>query len=313
MLAPQQGTSGPPGTEGEPMRKLATILLGMAALWAPTAARAVPVALYINEAESRLQLTSGTLGVSLVPGYGGSRAILTLGPQAGTTGTSAGTLPGGGTSDGLITSLAGQLLLDADPATSGSFQFDSRASFIAPGVSGNWLPDATQSGAAAPAQAGTLFADVNLGIDGRAALRDLFASAEGYFFRAAAGTNTWTFTGDGQFHPLVGSFDYVSGIPGVSGGAAFGTGRNPLRFRPMAGAMYEILPGGVSKLTLPFAGNMNIGPFAITSGIPVNADLEFSGVIVAYSVPQVPEPGAAVLLGVAFVGILGALRRGRNG
>lgn len=258
--------------------------------------------LYLSPAETRVMLESGSFDVDLSPI---THLTIPITPQGGLPGTTAGTLPGGTPSDGLVTTATGTLLanlvLDPSLPTNSSLVFNASLAFLS--TSGMWLPGPGGSGGATQAAAGFAFTDASFGIDGRGALRDIAIGVGGQLSMTPDGPDAWSVTGLVDLSVLQGWLDYDAGLPGfqdtsdISGNGAQGQS---------VGGRYEILPSGIGRLSLPFSANFFLD-FA-GSGFPIGTEFTLAGEIVAYTQP-VPEPGAALLVVGGMTGLIAAQRR----
>lgn len=294
------------------------LVAGLALQGAPDEARATAVRFYVSPFESRV-----TLGGGLLVDFGGAGSPVFVPFAAQVSGGGAGGTPlsGGPASDGLTTSVSGQLNPELNLAASpSSIQLRTRFE-LTPGTSGSWLPGSPADPAApAPAQIGLSFADAGLGLSGRAALRDAaFVLESGVLLMQQAPAGHYRFPvplAPGLPVPSVtwrlaaGVFDYETNLPGLSGRA----------FLPelsvqasLDDATLDVLAGGLQRLVIPVDLTIAIAPDLLGIAVPVTLLLDLSGEVVAYDQAVVPEPASAGLLAAGLVALAARARSGRRG
>lgn len=272
----------------------------------PAVASADFLDLQVAPAESRLELASGEIDLTLAPGWS---VLLPIQPQAGEPGTTPGTLPGGGQSNGLETSLAGAVLAEIDAAPTQLDLHPTGTEFSADD-SGTWAPASGGGSGVGLADAAFLVEDALLGIDFAGALRGVEGSLEGSLALTPDGPDAWTAAGNIDLHLSEGVLDFDSAIPGLSGSGPLATGGPAIASATVTGGRYEIV-NGVGRLSLPFTTD----PFVLFASdvggaVPLSFTATLEGTVVAY----LPEPGmgTGLLFGVGALSALSRRRRSRD-
>lgn len=213
-------------------------------------------------------------------------------------GVGAAVLPDGSVSNGLRTNLTGTVFLDV---TGDQLQFLSERTLLEPIESGLWLPGALEDWETpAGAQAGVAFSDVDLGLEGNAALRQSFLT-----IRMPNHTLTLTDEGGGvqsftltpakpvTYRFATGHLDWDLGLTGASASKGI---PEALMYDPDGTGALEDLGGGQKRLTLPFDFDLVLTQATVGGPIPTQVTLHLAGELVAYAIP-IPEPGTGLLLG----------------
>jgi hypothetical protein len=276
----------------------AGIAVSLISIGGPAAAK--PQLYQVDRSQSRLELATASSLHAELAGLGAFS--LPFATQLGAIGgVSGATLPGIGSSNGLVTSLDGQLLVDRKE---GTLRVQRSGTSITLGVSGSWAPgpSTTPPGAA---QIGVRFADAGSGIAGTAAARNVvfsFETAKRTLVPAAGG---FEFAGFEAVSVEDGAFDYEAAALGAAGRGSLDSS-TPIVVTP-ATARLERLAGGLERLVLPFDLSVPIPEAAIGTGLGLSATLALHGQIVA-----VPEPSGA-WIAIAAIAALASRMRRRSG
>jgi hypothetical protein len=280
------------------------VLLGVVG-WAGTA-QAVPE-LYTIDASQSYMSVSGTLTVDLGPPLGALVMPLQsqVGNVAGATGYSVPAIPGGGTSNGLATSLLGQLLVDVNMGFVNDITFGLSQTFVVPGISGSWGPDAAGTpGTLSDAALGFFAEDAGLPLDVAIALRSTSLGFGSFstLTPTGPGTNSFSHFTSLLLHGGAVAFDASNGI---NGAGAIPPGNHFVGAQP-AGTLTD-LGGGDREVRLPFDVNLDIFSVDIGQAVPAEANVQLTGEIVAYNF-AIPEPSTALLFLTGLLAALGARR-----
>lgn len=280
------------------------------ALWAWLAAPAPAQALienyFIVPGESFLQLGAAS-GFSLDLG-GGTEVFAPFVSQLGIVpGTSGLVLPGIGASDGLSTSLGGQLRVDLTTM----LRLLPGGTTILPARSGTWGPGIPSSPAApASASFGVAFSAPSLGLTGTAALRGTaFTMNMLPTVLTPQSATTSTFDAFALVSVLGGVVDFDTNLVGIDGRGFLD--ETQLFVTDASGGLLDELGGGLRRITMPFDVTIAVGPDDL-GNLPVSATLALSGRIVAFNRP-IPEPSALLMLALGSFGLGLARRAGRGG
>ncbi len=275
-------------------------------LAAAAPARALVENYFVAPGESHVELGAGS-GFTIDLG-GGNTSFAPFTSQLGIVlGATGQVLPGIGASDGLQTSLGGQLRADVT-ATTIAIQRGGTA--IVPAASGTWAPGipATPDVLAA-APFGVAFAS-QLGFTGTAAVRGTAFTLNALPVTLTPQTATsWRFDVYPLFSLLGGVVDFDTDLAGVSGRGFLDPSQQI--FPGVQSGFLEELGGGARRLTLPFDISFTVGSDDL-GNFPLEATLVLSGRIVAYN-RAVPEPSTAVLVALGGITLGLARRAGRGG
>lgn len=280
------------------------------ALLVPGAATAAFLDLYVDPEQSRIELVSGSFDVLLAPGL---NVVLAAEAQTGVAGTVPGTLPGGGTSDGLETSLSGTILAEID-SFSTQLEVHTTSTTVDADHSGVWAPGPAGAAGVAAADLAFQVQDVVLGLDVVTALRDVQIALGSTFSLTPDGPDAWIASGWLEIYLASGTVDYDSAMPGLTGTGVLQPGRAVGYGTYVADGRYEIVEPGLTRLTLPFS----TGPIVFLAdeggtAIPATVTGSIQGTVVAQSQP-LPEPtvGAGLFSGVLGIGWMARRRRRRE-
>jgi len=299
-----------------PSRKVwIQILLTVVCVLQSGQALAVYELFYVNPEESRVRIDS-TLFEVRVP-WNQIHQFVAL-EQGGLPGTTVGSLPGGGTSNGFETFLTGELLVKNDLLTLNQLTVDQSASSLIAGAMGSWLPGVT-GGPSEPANAGFHFTMTSacapaacepVSVDLAVAIRGFQVAPDGSLTLLSIGTDLWSAEGFLTFTPTAGRVQYDSTVPGFNGNTEIPE-IGSFTTISAVDARYEILAPDLAKLTLPFTTDLiSVLPEDMALELDASLNSAFvSGEIVAYSQP-VPEPAAHLLLAPGLL-LLIALHRAR--
>ena len=295
------------------LRILFAVTLSLSGIGVVAAPARGEIAVYqIDPTQSHIQIDDTS---RLRVDFGGltSAVALPFLSQVGAGGTGS-VLPGIGVSGGLITSLAGTLLVDVteDPTPS-QIQIVSRRTSVTLGSNGLWLPGLPDAGTATSGElAGRIQSDA-FGFAAELAIRDaefsLGHATPVVLTDQGSGSFTFTYGTDGLDPiPVNGTFDYDTnfGVP---------LGHGPLLeplFLTIPSSLvgtYAVPAQGPATITLPIDATVNVESNLLRIGAPLTLRIDLSGQIVA---TRVPEP-AATMLGGASLLALAALRRRRGG
>jgi len=250
--------------------------------------------------------------IQIVPGSG-SRLTLQVGtatnlavPLAAPTTGTPGTLPDGSTSDGLRTSLGGNLFIDVSDTLS-TLELIGRRAVVQLQTSGSWLPGPPTATATPTAgQLAIALSDAMTGLIGNVVIRQgvMSAGSGGVALPLTAGAAA------GTFHFPAGcavgacaKLRVEDAIADASSNQGFGSRLGVPRRAPVGNASGTVgtlqsLGGGQFKVTLPINVAVTLTNGDIGGGLPLSLDLALTGQIVA-----VPEP-SAVALGAMALGTL---------
>ncbi len=214
-------------------------------------------------------------------------------------------LPGGGTSDGLTTSVSGSLM-----AVIGSSDLSiiARRTTLSLDTSGTFLPGLPNSPeTAAPADLALIGTDSILGIMLNGAIRDAVATF-GLATTALAGDFPKTFDAATTSSAILlsGSYDSDANLVALAGRSAL-----PALSAPntaTAGVLRD-LGDDMLEIEIPLDITLALALDEIGGGLPFSASLHLTGQLVAISVP---EPSAALLACAAFAS-LALLKRAGSG
>lgn len=256
-----------------------------------------PVASVVSAAGSQLALDLGGLG---------GPASIPIQSQLGHPGTTSGALlPDGTLSDGLRTALAGQLLVDRNPA---SIQFRSQRTEIEPTQSGNWLAGVpVDPNRPAAAQLGGFLSSADPAFSAHFAIREaafVFSSPAGVALLPSG--SGFDFDARQILKVAAGALDFDTSLFSLDDRESLA--ELSLTNRAAAGRL-DALGGTLERLTIPIDVELLLDR-TFFDGLPFAATLRLEGQIVAYR-GVVPEPSTALLL-AGGAGLLAAIRRRRN-
>jgi hypothetical protein len=301
-----------------PSRKVwIQILMALVCVASSSQAIAAYELFYVNPDESRIRIDSALFEVR-VP-WNQIHQFVAL-EQGGLPGTTNGTLPGGGTSNGFETFLTGELLIKNDLLTLNQLTVDPSASNLIAGAMGSWLPGAS-GGPSEPANAGFHFTMTSacagpvcdaVSVDLDVAIRGFQVAPDGPLTLLSIGTDLWSASGILALMPTAGRVQYDSTVPGFNGNTPIAHLGSSTTISAVD-ARYEILSPDLAKLTLPFTTDLiHVLPEDMALDLDATLNSAYvSGEIVAYSQP-VPEPSTLLLLGPGLL-LLFALERASVG
>lgn len=287
-------------------RTITAIAQLVVALWLPRSATALTELYTIDPALSFVSIVEGS-GATL--DFGGGPIALPFRTQVGeVAGVSGEVLPGIGISNGLTTSLYGQIQTDYRPNL--DIRFFAGSTYVLPGESGNWAPGQPGDPAGPSlAQGGVSFGGP-LNIVGAAALRNAA-------FQFSTPPQPLTNLGGGAFRfnsftaisVIDGAFDYDTNLFGLDGRGYLD---EATAFAALRTGRIEELGGGLNRLTLPFDIIVEVDGGTL-GGLPLDLRFVLEGQIVATN-RIVPEPASAVLLasGLAAIATVTQRRRARR-
>jgi hypothetical protein len=266
--------------------RLPTLLAALTALTPAAPAAAFRAGFTIDPRQSTVELAEGS-GIR-----NGSGPAVAFGFQLGLPGADGRSLPSGLLSDGLLTSLGGDLSLEID--LTGNTLEILAGSRVVPVVSGTWLPGASDPASAQEAQLAVRFE--GSGLRGLAAVRDatfafstptplvLQNDGSSFFDIDGGSSGLWT--------PSTGAL-YTEFDAGGDGGTA------ALPSDPMAlslgGGLLDVMANGELQLTLPVDVTLTLDAEDLSETSPLTASFRLKGEIFAVG-QAVPEPGTAALL-----------------
>jgi hypothetical protein len=206
----------------------------------PRTATALTELYFIDPLQSFVTIAAGS-GATL--DFGGGPIELPFGTQVGNiAGVSGNVLPGIGLSDGLTTSLSGQIQVDYNPNF--NIRFFQGSTFVLLDDSGSWAPG--DPGAVAPAQGGVAFGGP-LNIVGAAALRDAaFNFGTGPQSLTNLGGGAFSYSGISSISVIEGAFDYDTNLFGQGGRGFLDEATVFFSLQP---GRIEDLGGGINKIT----------------------------------------------------------------
>lgn len=277
-------------------------LLAVVALLLPHSATALSELYFIDPAQSFVTIAAGS-GATL--DFGAGPIALPFGSQVGNVaGVSGNVLPGIGLSNGLATTLSGQIQVDYRPNF--DIRFFTGSTFVLLDESGTWAPgDPSDPATPTPAQGAVSFSGA-LGIVGAAALRDAaFDFGTGPQTLTNLGGGAFSFFGLSAISVLSGAFDYDTNLFGLEGRGFLDDAIVFIGLQPAA--RIDELGGGVNRITLPLDIQVD---FESVDGLPIDLHFALEGQIVAFN-RAIPEPASLLLLGTGLVAIASARQQRR--